>query len=155
MVPPPSSDHQGLGVQLLVFLHPLALAHGLSPFYETGLFRSGGGPLDYRVPDLMIARPERVAPQGVEGSAELVIEILSPNDESRAKLPFYEALGVQEVLLIDPATRAAELYVLRGERLHAALPDEAGTLRVSTLGFALRSVDGHLVLEAPSSRVEL
>jgi len=38
-----------------------------------------------------------------EGGA--VIEILWPGDESRAKLPFHAALGVEELRLIDPDTR--------------------------------------------------
>jgi hypothetical protein len=33
------------------------------------------------------------------------VEILSPGDESRQKLPFYADHEVDEVLLVDPATR--------------------------------------------------
>ncbi|HYB23162.1 MAG TPA: Uma2 family endonuclease, partial [Solirubrobacteraceae bacterium] len=41
-------------------------------------------------------------------TAALVIEIVSPGDESWEKLPFYAAHGVDEVLIVDPATRSVD-----------------------------------------------
>ena len=35
-------------------------------------------------------------------TAALVVEIVSPEDESWAKLPFYSAHDVNEVLIVDP-----------------------------------------------------
>jgi hypothetical protein len=59
---------------------------------------------------LVVTGPERLVQRGVDGAAELVVEILSDNDESYAKLDWYAALGVREMLILDPATLAVELY---------------------------------------------
>ena len=96
---------------------------------------------DYRVPDLTIAAPEHVSARGIEGKALLVIEILSPNDESRDKLPWYARLDVREVWLIDPRTRELELHVLWGTSLRRVEPED-GVLRSVALGIELRIVDG-------------
>jgi predicted membrane GTPase involved in stress response len=45
--------------------------------YETGLYARAHGESNYRVPDLLLRRPEDRSERGVEGRAELVIEILS------------------------------------------------------------------------------
>jgi Uma2 family endonuclease len=39
------------------------------------------------------------------GTAVLVIEIVSPDDETWNKLEFYAAHGVEELLIVDPAER--------------------------------------------------
>jgi Uma2 family endonuclease len=142
MVPPPSSWHQRFGTKLVRVLAPLAEAKGLEAAYETGLFRPGVGESDYRVPDLVFARDEQIAARGVEGRAELVVELLSEADESREKLDFYAAVEVCEVLLIDPETRDCELYALRGGRLHVALPDERGAVRSQVLGASFEKAPG-------------
>jgi hypothetical protein len=46
-------------------------------------------------------------------TAAAVVEILSPGDESRQKLPFYAAHDVDEVLLVDPATRTVTWLALQ------------------------------------------
>lgn len=141
MVPPPSAWHQRFGTELLVALVPLAKAKGLVALYETGLYRPEAGERDYRTPDLIFARQEHLSKRGVEGKAELVIEILSPGDESREKLPFYESAGVGEVVLVDPESRELELYALRGGRLYLVLPDASGAVRSQALGVVFRRTD--------------
>jgi Uma2 family endonuclease len=141
MVPPPSSWHQRFGTELLALLLPVAKARGLELSYETGFYRPACEERDYRVPDLVFARPEQYTKQGV-GGAELVVELLSEGDESREKLGFYAELGVSEVLLIDPDTREIELYVLRGGRLHVALPDDHGAVRSQVLGVSFTTAPG-------------
>ncbi len=156
MVPPPSYEHQRLGTLLLVFLEPIARGRGLLASYETGVFRPEAGEADFRVPDLVVARPQQVTARGVEGGAEMVVEIRSPNDESVEKLPFYQALGVQEVLLIEPGERTVELYVLRGGRYHAALPDAQGVVRSPALGVTFATAPGpQLVLGGPEGTVQV
>ena len=58
VVPPPSYWHQDVGTKLLVLLVPVAERLGLRATYETGVFRVGAEKLDYRQPDLVVARPE-------------------------------------------------------------------------------------------------
>ena len=139
MVPPPSLWHQELESGLEEVLRPLARLRGLRCLHNTGLFRADQ---NYRVPDLMVFRPEHGSDRGVETHAEVVVELLSPNDESREKLPFYESVGVSEVFLIDPRTRAVELYALRSGRLQAMKPDSNGAFRSAVLGLELRPVAG-------------
>ncbi|WP_167761061.1 Uma2 family endonuclease [Geodermatophilus sp. DF01-2] len=129
MVPPAGGRHQRLGSSLLMTLGPVAERWGLVVSYETGLFRNGD---DYRVPDLLFYRPEHASDRGAEG-ADLVVELRSPGDESYAKLDFYAALGVREVLVVDPAGPAVELFRLVGERLLPVSADTEGGVRSDVL----------------------
>jgi Uma2 family endonuclease len=45
--------------------------------------------------------------------AALVIEIVSPGDESWEKLPYYAARGVDEVLIVSPEERSVSWMALR------------------------------------------
>ncbi|MBI3724549.1 Uma2 family endonuclease [bacterium] len=136
MVPPPNAPHQRRSADLFLALAPIAQARGLQPFFETGLFRNAD---DFRQPDLMFVLPAHVSKRGTDG-AELVIEIHSPDDESREKLPFYARMKVKEVLLLHPETRAIELHVLRGERLVKARSDAKGRFRSNVLGVSFARI---------------
>lgn len=81
-----------------------------------GLVRSSafnlGEPGDFRVPDLGVHREIH---DGVwVPTAVLVVEVLSPDDESWDKLPFYASRGVEEALMVDPV--AATIQCLRVDR---------------------------------------
>jgi Uma2 family endonuclease len=140
MVPQPTYDHQLLESALIRVLWPLANATGLEVVPELGLFDPVKGETSYRVPDVLVVDPAHATRRGVEGRAEIVIEILSPNDESREKLPFYAAHGTQEVWLLDPDRRAVEVYVLRGQTYYAIAPEPDGGVRAPRLGLVLRTV---------------
>ncbi len=101
MNPPPSHEHQAIAQQLAVLLDGLARDAGLEPLIqEFGL----GTPKDYRVPDGGLHRP---GSSGVwHATAALVIEIVSPGDDTWQKLPFYVAHHVDELLIIDPEKHA-------------------------------------------------
>lgn len=70
-----------------------------------------GDPDDYRVPDAGFHRG--VPTDTWVATAAIVVEVVSPYDESYAKLPFYATRGVDEVLIVDPGPRAARWYVRR------------------------------------------
>ncbi len=142
MVPPPSQWHQEFGTELLALLKPLAKAKGLILTYETGLFQPGEGERNYRQPDLMAYSPALRTERGVEGPAELVVEILSPNDETYEKIPFYESLGVSELLVLNPETRVPEAFLLRGKKLLPMTADEKGAVRSSVLSVSFAPVEG-------------
>lgn len=102
MVPPPSFGHQGLEAWLVEIWAPLARARGLRVTTDTGLFDpSVTDFFSYRQPDVAVSAPAHISRRGIEGRAELVVEVRSPNDEAYEKLPFYERVGVQEVLVIE------------------------------------------------------
>ena len=45
----------------------------------------------------------------------MVVEILSPDDETYEKLPFYATHGVEEVLVLHPEERRAHFFLLGGD----------------------------------------
>ncbi|MGH9244858.1 MAG: Uma2 family endonuclease [Acidimicrobiales bacterium] len=129
MNPPPSAAHQRLGADLLLVLGPVAKAQGLIPWYETGLYHRSD---DYRAPDLAISRPEHRVDAGISGAA-LVVEIRSPGDESYEKLDWYVARGVSEILVIDPGTRAVELFRSVKGQLVLVQPDSDNMVALNSL----------------------
>jgi Uma2 family endonuclease len=141
MVPNPSDDHQGLGGELYLALGPLAKQRGLVARYEMGVHRPGRVDKDYRVPDLIFCLPSQLTKRGVVGPCELVIEILSPHDETHEKIPFYSEVGVRELLIVDPITRALELLTLRRGRLRASSVSKTG-VRSLVLGVTFKKVPG-------------
>jgi hypothetical protein len=52
------------------------------------------------------------------------VEIVSPNDETWQKVPFYAAHGVDEVLIVDPTDRTVAWLGLRDGEYRA--PDRSG-----------------------------
>ncbi len=140
MVPAPSSRHQMFGTELAAALLPLAKSKGLAAAYELGIYRPDVDVADYRVPDMLIANPEHVSARGVEGRAELAVEIRSPNDETYDKLDFYATVGVQELLVIDLVVPSVELFVNCGGRFEADRADADGVLRLSSLDASVRLI---------------
>src|ERR1019366_618551 len=105
--PPRSCEVQRIIEQIAGLLGPLARAAGLeSLIREFGL----GQPNDYRVP---AGGLHRERPRGVyQPTAALVMEIVSPGDETWEKLPFYAAHHVDEILIIDPHQQTVNWLVL-------------------------------------------
>lgn len=142
MVPAPSGAHQIFCHRLGRALGPSSDQRGLVDSHETALYRPGASGSDYRIPDLVYTRPDCRTDRGVEGRAELAVEIRSPDDETYAKFGFYAEMGVQELLMVDPTTCEADMFVLRDGRL------VAGPLRSESLGvdFATHLTDAGPVL---------
>lgn len=98
-----------------------------------------------REPDLMVvltANLARVTDKYVDGPADFVVEIISPESDSRdrgEKFVEFEAAGVLEYLLIDPLRATATLFQCGPDkRYHPAQPDAQGRIRSAVLpGFAL------------------
>ncbi len=104
MNPAPHARHGDLDFQLPQILGPLAKAKGL---FGKGVFNLGVAD-NYRVPDLGFTRG-RINETYV-ATAALVIEIVSPGDETFDKLPHYEEFGVEEVIVVDPESRSVQIY---------------------------------------------
>jgi Uma2 family endonuclease len=86
-----------------------------------------------REPDVMVLTPEhadRIRPSCVEGPADLVVEIISPESRGRDrgdKYYEYEQAGVREYWLVDPARKQAEFYQLTGRGVYELVhSDERG-----------------------------
>jgi Uma2 family endonuclease len=106
MAPSAHWGHGYLQDQVARLLGPEADRQGL---IGTSAFNLGV-PNNYRVPDHGY---HRTRPVGVwNPTAAVVVEVLSPGDGSFDKLPFYAAHGVEEVWIIDPATRTVRCIEL-------------------------------------------
>lgn len=93
---------------LAVLLDPYAKAARL---VATGPFNLGA-PDDYRVPDQGY---HRSFPTDVwVATTAVVVEVVSPDDETLAKFDFYAAHGVDEIIVADPRTRSVRCFVLEG-----------------------------------------
>jgi Uma2 family endonuclease len=113
MVPGPSGAHSLVEWQLARLLGPLAERAGL---HAGGQFNLGESEDDFRVPDGGV---HRTPPSGVwHPTAALVVEIVSPSDESWEKLPFYAAHHVDEVLIVDPQERSVSWRALEDGVYH-------------------------------------
>lgn len=108
VVPPdPHSDHGQVQGSLYAVLSRVAEARGLRPLLTFNL----GVLDDFRIPDAGLVRREQ---RGVWfDSALLVVEVLSPDDASLEKVPFYAGRGVQELLLLDPRDRSVRVLELQ------------------------------------------
>src|SRR5271165_3819216 len=109
IAPAPQSAHAKLDQQLARLLDAPAQAAGLRPSGPVNI----GGAADYRVPDRALLRP------GSEGTylptAALVVEIVSPGDETWDKLPFYAAHKVDELLIVDVHYRTVDWLALESD----------------------------------------
>ena len=109
MNPVPAGRHARVEAQLMLVLQAPAAAAGLT---IVGQFNLGDDDHD-RVPDggLHRDRTDRVW----YPTAAVVLEILSPGDETFEKLPFYAAHKVDEVVIVDPERRKVEWLALGGD----------------------------------------
>jgi Uma2 family endonuclease len=114
VAPDPHSNHGEVQLALGALLRPAARRLGLQ---ATATFNLGG-PDDFRVPDAgLVPRPAGVW----HDTAALVVEILSPDDQTFDKLDFYTAHGVQELLVLDWRDRSVRCFALQeGQREMAA-----------------------------------
>ncbi len=113
MVPAPTHEHGDLESQLHTILRPLASKAALTMVGRSNLSEDEH---DYRVPDSALHRA------GASGAwhptAPLVVEIVSPGDESWEKLPFYAAHRVDEVLILDPQEHTVSWLALDAGEYH-------------------------------------
>ena len=69
------------------------------------------------IPDVVIVcNPEIITEKRIEGTPDLVVEILSKSTEKKDridKLLTYEKYGVKEYWLVDPIRKSVTVYLLR------------------------------------------
>lgn len=109
MSPAPRPEHQDLVQRVSVLFDPLARAVGLKPNPGVNV----GVKTDFRVPDVTLRRPDDDSVY--LPTVALAVEILSPNDDTPQKIPFYAAHGVDELVIVDPAERSVRWLALHGD----------------------------------------
>jgi len=106
LAPHAHGDHGIVEEELRLALGPRAKAVGLIP----GASFNVGEPNDFRVPD---GGYHRTRPGTLYvPTAALVLEVLSPDDETFAKFRFYAAHGVEELVVADPDARTVRCWHL-------------------------------------------
>jgi len=127
MIPPASIVHSLVAQQLSVLLDAPARANGLVVGMEFGL----GTKNNYRAPDLGVHSEPQL---GIRvPTAAIVVEILSPKDETWKKLPFYAEHGVDELLIVDPVNRSVTWFALQDGEYRPAERSEILDLGASEL----------------------
>ena len=156
MVPPASSAHGDMQSGLVEVLRPVARSAGLELVAERGVFDPAvPGFTSFRVPDLVAATRDHISDRGVEGRAALVIEVRSPGDETFQKLPFYERVGVEELLVADRDTRALWHRIREADRLVESPPGPDGVTALRAIPAALHTDGDALVVDAGGTRWHL
>ncbi len=132
MVAMPNRDHQDLEWAIETWLrkHWVHGGHGRA-HHNVNVAAPGGWPDDYRIPDLILLCPDRYAidrNEYFDGAPTVVVEIVSPGDESYEKHDFYARLAVPEVWMIDRDTKLPEIWVLGEKAYVRTQPDADGWL---------------------------
>ena len=110
--------HGYLDNELAVLLAPVARSAGL---VGTGPFNLGN-PDDYRVPDRGYHRG--LPTTTWVPTAAVVVEVVSPDDETYEKFGFYAAHDVDELIVADPAGRTVTCWARHG-LAYRELPESA------------------------------
>lgn len=141
---PENEGHQGGLLFLLRIVAEFVERRELGRVFFEGMLMRLGPSWSGRVPDLLFLATEhleRLRGTYVDGPADLVVELVSP--ESRARDRFqkfreYEVAGVGEYWLVDRDSTTAEFYVLQDGRFQPVEPVD-GIYRSTVLpGFWMR-----------------
>ena len=111
---------------------------------------------DFRVPDVAVLLHEgrgKDCDTHWRGGIDFLIEVVSPGDRTREKVPFYSRLGVVELLVVDRDPWAIELYRRQDDRLQMvgrSTPEADQVLASQSVGLTFRLVAG-----APRPTIEV
>ena len=89
------------------------------PFPDgTALYLEEGAE-EYKPDMMVVCDPDKLQYNGVHGTPDLVVEVLSPSTaryDRGHKNEIYEKYGVKEYWIVDPANRTVEQYILEESR---------------------------------------
>ena len=120
VAPDPHLNHGAVMGDVYALLKPAARQLGLRAALTFNLGRPG----DFRIPDAGLV-------PGAAGvwheRAELVVEVLSPDDMTFDKLDFYTAHGVRELLVVDWQQRSVRCFALQDGQRESDRSEVLGT----------------------------
>lgn len=157
MVPPPNLGHQDISKKLQYRIMRYLEDHLMGELFNAPVAFVHNA-INYTEPDLIYVSNERRAcltHRGVEGGADLVVEILSPSTRSRdlgVKKDMYQRLGVPHYWVVDPKRCNLTAFSLQGERYGEGRQYEAHDVFEPTLFPGLRIELAPLWREFPPSR---
>jgi Uma2 family endonuclease len=142
---PASVEHEQLLIWLFNVLHPFVEHHDLGVILGSNVTVRLASQKRRRIPDLLFVSTSRqglIKQNHVEGPPDLIIEVVSPDSQTRdrrKKHSEYEKGGVREYWILDPLSQRMEAYTLEGGEF-VALESKKGVIRSALLdGFYLRS----------------
>jgi Uma2 family endonuclease len=117
MSPPPDVEHSGATNDLATIFTMVIKWAGLGEvFSEVGISdRNEGWEKNFRVPDVTVflkGNPAEDCETHWCGGPDFAVEVVSPNDRTRKKIPFYEKVGTRELLVVDRRPWRLTLYRL-------------------------------------------
>lgn len=128
---PASDRHQDLSDFLVSILRIWVETKDVGAVRSSPLVMKLSNDRKGREPDILFVAKKnlkKMKPTFVDGAADLVIEIISPESRARDrgdKFYEYEAGGVKEYWLIDPERQQAEFYGLNKKGIFEFLPTDA------------------------------
>ena len=148
--PLPNNEHQGLSGDLYhVLCNALNDRAGVSVLPPVNVSdREENWQKNFRCPDVSVFLPGNPAQDREShwlGGPDFAVEILSPGDRARLKLPFYAKVGVREVLLIDRRPWRLELHRRQGndfDLVGTSTPNGSEPLASEVLGLTFRLIAG-------------
>lgn len=144
LMAPASFDHVNISDWLVAILRVFVAHRDLGTVLSREFFVRFPKQKRRRLPDLLFvskARRQIIKKQVADGAPDLIIEVVSPDSESRDwrdKYLEYERAGVREYWVIDPMSKQVEAYVLT-DAGYAQIAEQNGKLTSTVLsGFFLK-----------------
>jgi Uma2 family endonuclease len=115
VTPLPNNDHQVLVGEFTFVLGETVGRRGLGHVFPGVNLsdRDEGWGKNFREPDVAVfLRDGKAIDRGThwQGAADFLVEIISPGERTREKIPFYSSIGVVELLVVDRDPWLLELY---------------------------------------------
>jgi Uma2 family endonuclease len=123
MSPPADIEHFGAAKDLAAVLTIVVKWAGLGEVFAGVAIsdRKQDWKRNFRVPDVTVflkGNPAEDCGTHWFGGPDLAVEIVSPNDRTRKKIPFYERVGTRELLIVDRRPWRVTLLRLSDGKLH-------------------------------------
>jgi len=124
---PPSDEHARISLFFAEILDGFVRRRGVGGQVRHAPFQMKL-PTSARQPDVLWAIPEKASRflrLGLEGPADLVVEVISPESRTRdrrEKFHEYAQVGIREYWLVDPMKRSCEVFRLSDEDVYQLLP---------------------------------
>jgi Uma2 family endonuclease len=122
MAPLPNNEHQELVNRLaVIFLDTVGWDSGDIVLPGANVSdRVIGWEYNYRCPDIVVYKSDTRAANcdtHWNGGPDVAVEIVSDDDRTRDKVPFYSKVGTRELLVVDRDPWSLELFRLVGKKL--------------------------------------
>jgi len=146
MPPSPSFQHQSLASRILnFFIEVWCPRVGGTAAMQVNVSTADRWNQDYRIPDVSVMRSDRVPPGEVMFvQPNVVFEVRSPGDETYEKLPFYAAVGVEAVVVVERDTKAVQVFVLADGSFVLAPPAADGWTIIQPIAVEIRAESSEL-----------